>query len=143
MQSLKRTATRCHRKSSRTPAELHRNRSSRCGYSSIFFTRRAEHLLPPQMPAHVLTVHQPSDASNELIAKKVRRESHELKILRLLHSIQPKSENVISLLDSFGSSLSCPAYSYRSRKLFIILSTTWRAQRGARGAQEEGDRRSS
>jgi serine/threonine protein kinase len=55
------------------------------------------------MPAHVLTVYQLSDASNELIAKKVRKESHELKILRLLNTIQPKSENIVLLLDSFSS----------------------------------------
>ncbi|KAI0245963.1 kinase-like domain-containing protein [Lactifluus subvellereus] len=50
---------------------------------------------------HILTVYRPSDPSKELIAKKVRNKSNELEILKLLNTIQPKSEHVISLLDSF------------------------------------------
>ena len=53
------------------------------------------------MPSHIITVYQPLDPSNELIAKKVRKESDELKILRRLNTIQPKSEHIVSLLDSF------------------------------------------
>ena len=55
------------------------------------------------MPSHILTVYQPSDPSHELIAKKVCKESNELKILRRLNKIQPKFEHVVSLLDSFDS----------------------------------------
>ena len=58
---------------------------------------------PPQMPSHILTVYRPSDPSNKFIAKKVRNESDELKILRRLNTIQPKFEHVVSLLDSFDS----------------------------------------
>ncbi|KAI0245824.1 hypothetical protein BJV78DRAFT_1259964 [Lactifluus subvellereus] len=54
-----------------------------------------------KMPSHILTVYRPSDPSKELIAKKVRKKSNELEILKLLNTIQPKSEHVISLLDSF------------------------------------------
>jgi len=38
---------------------------------------------------------------NKVIAKKVRKESNELEILKLLNATQPKSDHVISLLDSF------------------------------------------
>jgi len=70
----------------------------------LFPTLSYATLTPPlQMPSHILTVYQPSDPSNELIAKKVRKESDELKILRRLNTIQPKFEHVISLLDSFDS----------------------------------------
>ena len=63
----------------------------------------AQPLSPPQLPPHILTVYQSSNPSNELIAKKVRKKSDELKILRRLQTIQPKSEHVVSLLDSFDS----------------------------------------
>jgi serine/threonine protein kinase len=46
-------------------------------------------------------VHRSSDPSKELIAKKLRDGSNELEILRILDTTQPKSEHVISLLDSF------------------------------------------
>ncbi|KAF4565627.1 hypothetical protein EYR40_002306 [Pleurotus pulmonarius] len=36
-----------------------------------------------------------------LVAKKIRRESNELEIFRLIHLLQPQSEHVITLLDSF------------------------------------------
>ena len=58
----------------------------------------------PQMPSHIITVYRPSDPTNELIAKKDRQESNELKILRRLNTIQPKFEHVVPLLDSFDSS---------------------------------------
>lgn len=53
------------------------------------------------MPSHILTVYRRSDPSKEFIAKKVHEQSNELKILKLLNTIQPKSEHVVSLLDSF------------------------------------------
>ena len=52
------------------------------------------------MPPHIHIVYRPSDAK-ELIAKKVRKESNELAILKRLNTIQPSSEHVVSLLDSF------------------------------------------
>jgi serine/threonine protein kinase len=54
-----------------------------------------------QMPSHIHIVYRSSEPSNELIAKNVRKKSNELAILKRLNSIQPKSEHVISLLDSF------------------------------------------
>lgn len=57
--------------------------------------------LDPKEPSHILTVYRPSDPSKDLIAKKVRKQSNELEIFKLLNTIQPKSEHVISLLDSF------------------------------------------
>jgi serine/threonine protein kinase len=55
------------------------------------------------MPSHIhiVIVHRPSEPSKELIAKKVRKESNELATLKRLNTIQPRSEHVISLLDSF------------------------------------------
>jgi serine/threonine protein kinase len=53
------------------------------------------------MPPHIHIVYRPSEPSKKLIAKKVRKESNELAILKHLHTIQPSSEHVISLLDSF------------------------------------------
>jgi serine/threonine protein kinase len=53
------------------------------------------------MPSHIVTVFRPSAPSKELIAKKVRKGSHELEIFELLGSLQPKSNHVISLIDSF------------------------------------------
>lgn len=53
------------------------------------------------MPNHVLTVFRPSDPNNKLIAKKVREDSNELRILNILNSTQPQSPHVIPLLDSF------------------------------------------
>jgi hypothetical protein len=52
------------------------------------------------MPSHVQIVYRPRP-EEELIAKKVREESNELAILTHLNTIQPRSEHVISLLDSF------------------------------------------
>jgi serine/threonine protein kinase len=53
------------------------------------------------MPPNTLTVFRRSDPSKKFIAKKVREESNELEILKLLHNFQPRSEHIISLLDSF------------------------------------------
>jgi serine/threonine protein kinase len=53
------------------------------------------------MPPNILTVFRRSDSRKQLIAKKVREESNELEILKLLNNFQPKSEHIISLLDSF------------------------------------------
>src|SRR6266851_4018853 len=53
------------------------------------------------MPPNILTVFRRSDPSKKFIAKKVREESNELEILKLLNNFQPRSEHIISLLDSF------------------------------------------
>src|SRR5216683_396214 len=53
------------------------------------------------MPPNILTVFRRSDPSEKFIAKKVREESNELEILKLLNNFQPRSEHIISLLDSF------------------------------------------
>jgi hypothetical protein len=52
------------------------------------------------MPSNILTVYRLSVSSEELIAKKVREGSNELEILQLLNNIHPKSDHVISLIDS-------------------------------------------
>jgi len=53
------------------------------------------------MPPNILTVFRRSDPNKQFIAKKVREESHELEILKVLNNFQPRSEHIISLLDSF------------------------------------------
>ena len=53
------------------------------------------------MPPNILTVFRRSDPSKQFIAKKVPKESNELEILKLLNNFQPRSEHIISLLDSF------------------------------------------
>jgi serine/threonine protein kinase len=53
------------------------------------------------MPPNILTVFRRSDPSKQFIAKKVRKESNELEILKVLNNFQPRSEHIISLLDSF------------------------------------------
>ena len=53
------------------------------------------------MPPNILTVFRWSDSSKQLIAKKVREESSELEILKVLNNSQPRSEHIIALLDSF------------------------------------------
>jgi serine/threonine protein kinase len=53
------------------------------------------------MPSHILTVYQRSDPSKRFIAKNVREESNELEIFKLLNTLQPKSEHIISLHESF------------------------------------------
>ena len=53
------------------------------------------------MPSHIHIVCRPSEPRKELIAKKVRKESNELAILKRLNTIRPRSEHIISLLDSF------------------------------------------
>jgi serine/threonine protein kinase len=52
------------------------------------------------MPSNIHIVYRPRP-EEELIAKKVRMESNELAILKHLNTIQPRSEHVVSLLDSF------------------------------------------
>ena len=53
------------------------------------------------MPSHILTVYQQSDPSKKFIAKKVRADSAELRIFKLLNTFQLKSEYIISLRDLF------------------------------------------
>jgi serine/threonine protein kinase len=57
------------------------------------------------MPPHILTVYQQSDPSRKFIAKKLREDSAELKIFKLLNTFQLKSEHIISLCDSFQTQL--------------------------------------
>ncbi|KAF8506612.1 kinase-like domain-containing protein [Russula emetica] len=52
-------------------------------------------------PSHILTVYQRSVPSKKFIAKKVCEQSKELEIFKLLNTLQPKSEHIISLHDSF------------------------------------------
>jgi serine/threonine protein kinase len=74
---------------------------SRCGDLCLLTIPRSN--VPPQMPPHIHIVYQPSEPSKKLIAKKVirKKKSNELEILKRLNAVQPKSEHVISLLDSF------------------------------------------
>jgi serine/threonine protein kinase len=58
-----------------------------------------------QMPSHILPVYQPSVPGKEFIAKKVRKESNELHILKLLNAFQPQQDHIISLHDSFQTKL--------------------------------------
>ncbi|KAH9952917.1 kinase-like domain-containing protein [Russula dissimulans] len=58
-----------------------------------------------QMPSHILPVYQPSVPGKEFIAKKVRKESNELHILKLLNAFQAQQEHIISLHDSFQTEL--------------------------------------
>jgi serine/threonine protein kinase len=53
------------------------------------------------MPSHILTVYQRSVPSKKFIAKKVGKDSDELRIFRLLNTFQLKSEHIISLHESF------------------------------------------
>ncbi|KAF7420844.1 hypothetical protein PC9H_011362 [Pleurotus ostreatus] len=54
-----------------------------------------------KLPSNLLTVFRPSDPDTMLVAKKIRKELNELEILRLIHLIQPQSEHIITLLNSF------------------------------------------
>lgn len=54
-----------------------------------------------QMLPHILTVYQRSDPSKRFVAKKVREQSNELELLKLLNSLKPKSEHIISIHQSF------------------------------------------
>ena len=68
--------------------------------SRLLIIRRAN--APCQMPPHIYKVYRPSERRKELlIAKKARKKSNELTILERLNTIQPRSENIVSLLDSF------------------------------------------
>jgi serine/threonine protein kinase len=53
------------------------------------------------MPPHILSVYQQPDPSMKFIAKKVRDDAAELKILKLINTFRLKSENIISLHESF------------------------------------------
>ncbi|KAH9995617.1 hypothetical protein BJV77DRAFT_230947 [Russula vinacea] len=44
-------------------------------------------------PSHILTIYKGPDPSRRFIAKKVREESNELKIFKLLNTFQSKSEH--------------------------------------------------
>ena len=68
------------------------------GVATFVYLLYAALTLCPQMPSHIHIVYRPSE---ELIAKKVRKESNELAMLKHLNTIQPRSEHVFSLLDSF------------------------------------------
>ncbi|KAH9987774.1 kinase-like domain-containing protein [Russula compacta] len=60
----------------------------------IVGARGAVWKLPVKMPPHILTVYRPSDLSEKLIAKNVRKRWSELEILRLLNAAQPKSDTL-------------------------------------------------
>jgi serine/threonine protein kinase len=68
-------------------------------WEPVYFLYAAN--IRPQMPPHIHVVYRPSEPSQELIAKRVRKHSNELAILKHLKTIQPRSEHVLSLLDSF------------------------------------------
>src|SRR5487761_1521838 len=72
---------------------------SRCGNLCLVTIPRSNAC--PQMPPHIHVVYRPSEPRKEIIAKKVRKESNELAILKHINTIQPSSEHIISLLDSF------------------------------------------
>ena len=48
----------------------------------------------------IFSLYRPMDSNKEFIAKKVREDSDELEMLRLLNSFPLKSDHVISLIDS-------------------------------------------
>ena len=64
--------------------------------------------LEPQKWDNVLTVYRPRDPKKEFIAKKVRKGSDELEILRFLDTIKPKPRHTISLVDSFDECIILP-----------------------------------
>ena len=71
----------------------------RCGNPLLLIVCRTD----ARPPDAVLHSHRVSTVGpdKELVAKKVRKGLNELEILKFLDSIQPKSEHVILLLDSF------------------------------------------
>jgi serine/threonine protein kinase len=91
--------TRWRQESSWTIVVFHGSRSMRCGNPFLLITRLVD--ARPQTPSHIHTVYRPSDPTNKLIAKKIRQESNELEIFKLLDAAQPKSDHVITLVDSF------------------------------------------
>jgi len=97
-QNSEHMAMRCNRKSLILTV-ARGSHFSRCGNLCLLTIPRSN--ARPQMPPHIHIVYQPSEPSNGLIAKKVRKGSNELVILKHLNTIQPKSEHIISLLDSF------------------------------------------
>jgi serine/threonine protein kinase len=97
-QNSEHMAMRCIRKSLWMIRVARGNHFSRCGDLCLPILRSNAR---PQMPPHIHIVYRPSEPSKKLIAKKVRKESNELEILKRLNTIQPRSEHVISLLDSF------------------------------------------
>ncbi|KAH8987166.1 kinase-like domain-containing protein [Lactarius akahatsu] len=57
-----------------------------------------------KLPPHICTVYRRSDPNKtELIAKQLRDGSNELDILKHIHTIQPKSPHVISLIEAIPS----------------------------------------
>ncbi|KAF8429439.1 hypothetical protein L210DRAFT_3563367 [Boletus edulis BED1] len=54
-----------------------------------------------KMPDHILTVYKRTNPNKMFIAKKAREESDELEILKILDTMRPKTDHVISLVDSF------------------------------------------
>jgi serine/threonine protein kinase len=53
------------------------------------------------IPSHIVTVFRQSDPSKIFFAKKVHEQSNELGFFRYLNILQPKSEHIISLHESF------------------------------------------
>ncbi|KAH9003162.1 hypothetical protein EDB86DRAFT_3100341 [Lactarius hatsudake] len=89
-----------------------------------------------KLPPNILTVYRQSDPNKtELIAKHLRKGSNELDILKYLHTIQPQSPHVISLIETIpsitGGWLILPMlYSIRDQELMN--------SRGVRGRDELG-----
>jgi len=55
----------------------------------------------PKRPDHILTVYRREDPDNEFIAKKVRKTSGELEILKIFDNMKSKPDHVIPLMESF------------------------------------------
>ncbi|KAI0287375.1 hypothetical protein BC826DRAFT_52931 [Russula brevipes] len=53
-------------------------------------------------PDHILTVYRRKNPDKQFIAKKVRKTSDELEILKLFDNMIPKPDHVIPLIESFG-----------------------------------------
>src|SRR5712672_1119708 len=98
-QSSEHMATRWNQQSLWIIVVIYGSQFVGCGNLFLLIIRLVD--APPQMPPHIHIVYRPSDPMNKVIAKKVRKESNELEILKLLNATQPKSDHVISLLDSF------------------------------------------
>ncbi|KAH9016259.1 kinase-like domain-containing protein [Lactarius pseudohatsudake] len=89
-----------------------------------------------KLPPHICTVYRRSDPNKtELIAKHLRDGSNELDILKHIHTIQPKSPHVISLIEAIpsitGGWLILP-------KLHSIRDQGFMDRRGVRGRDQLG-----
>ncbi|KAH9029236.1 kinase-like domain-containing protein [Lactarius pseudohatsudake] len=78
-----------------------------CGYAVVPDVIETDHgiwELVGKLPPHIRTVYRRSDRSKkELIAKRLRKGSVELHILKHLHSMRPQSPHIISLIETIPS----------------------------------------